>query len=160
MCLLGFVKFYLPLSPHDALKHHFTMLKTDLIFLQLRIFLMKIPMKLVCQYMVIIFNFSLTSSHLHPLQAENRDSNSRLVADEDDKFKFRFERVKGPTAIINFNMPDIRPHFVSRVDLENPWVDLFHIAHTHALGGGDVPLCFFLEILTLSNLKWPTIGHN
>ena len=24
-----------PLSPHDALKHHFTSLKTDLIFLQL-----------------------------------------------------------------------------------------------------------------------------
>ena len=27
-----------PLSPHDALKHHFTSLKTDLIFLQLRDF--------------------------------------------------------------------------------------------------------------------------
>ena len=26
-----------PLSPHDALKHHFTFLKTDLIFLQLRV---------------------------------------------------------------------------------------------------------------------------
>ena len=25
-----------PLSPHDALKHHFTSLKRDLIFLQLR----------------------------------------------------------------------------------------------------------------------------
>ena len=25
-----------PLSPHDALKHHFTSLKTDLIFLQIR----------------------------------------------------------------------------------------------------------------------------
>ena len=25
-----------PLSPHDALKHHFTSLKTDLIILQLR----------------------------------------------------------------------------------------------------------------------------
>ena len=27
-----------PLNPHDALKHHFTSLKTDLIFLQLRVF--------------------------------------------------------------------------------------------------------------------------
>ena len=27
-----------PLSPHDALKHHFTPLKTDLIFLQLGFF--------------------------------------------------------------------------------------------------------------------------
>ena len=26
-----------PLSPHDALKHHFTSLKTDLIFLKLRV---------------------------------------------------------------------------------------------------------------------------
>ena len=26
-----------PLSPHDALKHHFTFLKTDLIFLQPRV---------------------------------------------------------------------------------------------------------------------------
>ena len=26
-----------PLSPHDALKHHFTSLKTDLIFLQPRV---------------------------------------------------------------------------------------------------------------------------
>ena len=55
---------------------------------------MKISMKLVCQYMVIFFNFSLTSSHLHPLQVENCDSNSRLVVDEDDNGKFRLERVK------------------------------------------------------------------
>ena len=27
----------MPLSPHDALKHHFTSLKTDLTFLQLRV---------------------------------------------------------------------------------------------------------------------------
>ena len=27
-----------PLSPHDALKHHFTSLKTDLIFLQPRVY--------------------------------------------------------------------------------------------------------------------------
>ena len=26
-----------PLSPHDALKHHFTSLKTDLVFLQQRV---------------------------------------------------------------------------------------------------------------------------
>ena len=30
-----FYIFVNPLSPHDALKHHFTSLKTDLIFLQL-----------------------------------------------------------------------------------------------------------------------------
>ena len=44
--------------------------------------------------MVIFLNFSSTSSHLHPLQVENCDSNSRLVVDEDDNSKFRLERVK------------------------------------------------------------------
>ena len=32
-----------PFSPHDALKHHFTSLKTDLIFLQLGVLKQKIP---------------------------------------------------------------------------------------------------------------------
>ena len=32
-----------PLSPHDALKHHFTSLKTDLIFLQPRVLEGKFP---------------------------------------------------------------------------------------------------------------------
>ena len=41
------------------------------------------------------FDFSPTSTHLHPLQVENCDSNSRLVVDEDDNDKFRLERVKG-----------------------------------------------------------------
>ena len=81
-----------PLSPHDALKHHFTSLKTDLIFLQLRSFRKK-SMKLFCQYMAIFFNFSLISSHLYPIQVENCDSNSRLVVDEDDNNKFRPEKV-------------------------------------------------------------------
>ena len=44
--------------------------------------------------MAIFFNFSPTSSHLHPLQVENCDNNSRLVVDEDDNGKFRLERVK------------------------------------------------------------------
>ena len=32
-----------PLSPHDALKHHFTSLKTDLIFIQLGVLERKFP---------------------------------------------------------------------------------------------------------------------
>ena len=32
-----------PLSPHDALKPHFTSLKTDLIFLQPRVLELKFP---------------------------------------------------------------------------------------------------------------------
>ena len=55
---------------------------------------MGIPMKLVCQYMTIFFNFSLTLNHFHSLQAENCDSNSRLVVDEDDNGKLRLEMVK------------------------------------------------------------------
>ena len=56
-------------------------------------FKMKISMKLIYQYMAIFYNFPPTSSHLHPLQVENCDSNSRLVVDEDDNGKFRLERV-------------------------------------------------------------------
>ena len=55
---------------------------------------MKIPIIMVYQYMAVFRYFSPTSYHLHPLQVENCDSNSRLVVDEDDKIKFRLERVK------------------------------------------------------------------
>ena len=57
---------------------------------------MKISMKLAYQYIAIFFNFSPTSSHIHPLQVENCDSNSRLVVDKDDNGKFRLERVEHP----------------------------------------------------------------
>ena len=43
--------------------------------------------------MTIFLNLSPTSSHLHPLQVGNCDSNSRLVVDEDDNGKFRLESV-------------------------------------------------------------------
>ena len=82
-----------PLYHHNALKHHFRFLKTRLNFPRTMDFKMKNFMKLVYQYMTIFFNFSSTSSHLHPLQVENCDSNSRLVVDEDDNDEFRLERV-------------------------------------------------------------------
>ena len=44
-------------------------------------------MKLAYQYMTILFTFSSTSSHRHPLQVEHCDSNSRLVVGEDDNVK-------------------------------------------------------------------------
>ena len=47
--------------------------------------------------MTIFFNFSPTSNHLHPLQVENFDSNSRLVVDEDGNGKSRLERVNSDT---------------------------------------------------------------
>ena len=40
--------------------------------------------------MALFFNIL---SHLYPLQVENCDNNSRLVADEDDNGKFRLVRV-------------------------------------------------------------------
>ena len=55
---------------------------------------MEISLKLIYQYMAIFFNFPPTSSHLHPLQVENCDSNSRLVVDEDDNGKSKLKRVK------------------------------------------------------------------
>ena len=60
---------------------------------------MKISMKLVYQYMAIIFNFSSTLSHLHPLQIENCYSNSQFVVDEDNngKLKGLMGRMDGPT---------------------------------------------------------------
>ena len=83
-----------PLSPHDALKHHFISLQTHFNFPKIKGFRTKISMKLVYQYMSILFNFKTTSNHLHPLQVENCDSNSRLVVDEDDDGKPMLERVK------------------------------------------------------------------
>ena len=37
-------------------------------------------------------------------------------------------------------MPDIWPHLVSGADLGNPRGDFCHIAHTHPLGGVEVPI--------------------
>ena len=56
-------------------KDHFTSLKTDLIFLQMRDFRRNI------------------SINLYSLQVENCDSSSRLVVDEDENGKFRLKRV-------------------------------------------------------------------
>ena len=71
---------------------------------------MKISMELVCQYMANFFNLPPTSSHLHPLQVENCDSNSRLVVDEDDNGKFRLERVN-KLALVRLHT--LRSHLIS-----------------------------------------------
>ena len=104
-----------PLGPHDALKHHFTSLKTDLIFIQG--FRMKIPMKLVYQH--IFCNCSPTSSHLHALQVENCDSNSRLVVDQDDNGKVRLERVKTVAPMMGYYKQQEKTNSV--ID-ENGWI--------------------------------------
>ena len=68
---------------------------------------MKISMKLFYKYMAILFNLSPSSSHPHPLQVENCDSNSRLVVDEDDNGKPRLERIKLDIDILLTNVPQI-----------------------------------------------------
>ena len=85
---------FLMILPCDsAFKALFYTPENRLNFLTTRGFRMKFSMKLVYQYMAIVFNFSPTSNHLHPLEVENCDSNSRLVVEDDDNGKFRLERV-------------------------------------------------------------------
>ena len=52
--------------------------------------------------MVILHNFSPTSSHRHPLQVENCNSNSRLIVDEDDNGKGCCKVKKIPNFQITF----------------------------------------------------------
>ena len=61
-----------------------------------------ISMKLFFQYVVIFLNFLSTSSLLHPLQAENCDSNLGLVVDKYENGKFRCGRVKPFRTGVNF----------------------------------------------------------
>ena len=75
-----------PLNPRDALKHHFTSLKTDLILLQQRVLERKFPWNSFTN----TWQFSLI---FHPHQIIFIYYNSRLVVDEDDNGKFRLERV-------------------------------------------------------------------
>ena len=82
---------------------------------------MKMSKKLVYQYMAIFFTFSPTSSHLHPLQVENCDSNSRLVVDEDDFGRLRIERVKTMAMnIISYYVfccfPDMHSHTLTHLE--------------------------------------------
>ena len=83
-----------PFKPSLCIEASFHIPENRLNFPTTRGFRSKISMKLVCQYMVIFFNFPPISNHLHPPQVVNCDSNSRLVVDEDDYGKFRLERVK------------------------------------------------------------------
>ena len=85
-----------PLSPHDALKHHFTYLKTDFILLKPKVSERKFN-ETGLSIHDIFLNFETTSDHIHPLQVDHCDSNSRLVVDEYDNGKLRLERVLSAT---------------------------------------------------------------
>ena len=103
-------------------------------------------MKLVYQHMVIFFNFLTTSNQLHPLQFEHCDSNSRLVADEDDNGKFRLERVKTPLILLviyNWGMrtkPRLSHFFPCYLSVEYDWTKMVDLA------------------LILSWTKWPLMS--
>ena len=82
-----------PLSPHDALKHHFTSPKTDSIFLQPKVLRTKISMKLVYQYMAIFFIFNPHQIIFIHYKSRIATANTRLVVDEDDNGKSRLQKV-------------------------------------------------------------------
>ena len=84
------------LKPSRCIEASFYIPENRLNFPLTKDFRTKISMKLVHQYIAFFCNFQTTSNHLHPIQVENCDSNSRLVVDEDNNDKFRFERVKSP----------------------------------------------------------------
>ena len=88
------LELFSALLPPQCIKESFYIPENSLNFLISKVFRIKISMKLVYQYMAIFCYFLITSNHLHPLQVENCDSNSRLVVDEDKNGKFRPERVK------------------------------------------------------------------
>ena len=79
-------------NPHDALKHAFGSPKKNLIFPNLRVLERQFSWNCFNNN-DFIFHLPPTTSHLHPLQVKNCDSNSRLVVDEDDNGKFRPDRV-------------------------------------------------------------------
>ena len=69
--------------------------------------------KIVMKLLIIIKKINLppTSSHLHPLQVENCNSNSRLVVDEDDNGQSRLARlnVSSPDQVIMKNILTLYP---------------------------------------------------
>ena len=77
----------LTFKPSRCIKASFYIPENGPNFSKTKGFWAKISKKLVYQYKPIFFTFSPTShhhDHLHSLQDENCDSNSRLVVDEDD----------------------------------------------------------------------------
>ena len=89
------------------------------------------------------FHLPPTSSHFHPLQVENCDSNSRLEVDEDYNGKFRLERVEAVKCYrnsqikVNYKIPwyfktcpSEISHVLARV-LSISHVGATHSRHTH-----------------------------
>ena len=88
-----------------------------------------------------IFHLPPTSSHLHPLQLENCDSNSRLVLGEDDNGKLTLESVK--CSYISKN--DVQRWFYLPSLLYMILVGAFLIPYVLMLIMGGIPL-FYMEL--------------
>ena len=71
------------LNPHDSSKHYIGSLKSDFIS-STQQFQNENFLGNVLFLTISFFHLIPTSSHLHPLQVEKCDSNSRLVADQDE----------------------------------------------------------------------------
>ena len=118
-------------------------------------------MELVDQYMAIFCNFSPTSNHLHTLQVENCDSNSRLVVDEDDNGKFRPERIKDMIKLEQVQRPASK---FTLVDYFTPYREKCEQLFILPLcfRGKIISMCFFstatLEALSLTVRLWNTLS--
>ena len=102
-------------------------------------------MQLAYQYMAIFFNFSPTSNHLHSLQVENCDSNSRLVVDEDDSGKLRLEKVNSSKYWVIFSHLKL---WVAVARHNFKWV-----------GSGSVISLLWAMTIVWSNVGWMPDKH-
>ena len=69
-------------------------------------------------------NFSPTSSHFHPLQVKNCDSNSWLVVDEDDNGKISLERVELLIIIIHPLSYKFSPNRDPQLQVGGKWLGI------------------------------------
>ena len=83
-----------------CIKASFYIPENTLHFPTTKVYKTVISIKLVYKYMAIFINFLTTLNHLHPLQVENCDSNSRLVVDEYDNGKSGLNRLTETTPVI------------------------------------------------------------
>ena len=120
----------------SAPKHHFASVKNDLISYTKGFYNENVH-ETASIITIYLFRLPPTSSHLHPLQVENCDSNSRLLVDEDDKDKLRPERVlicSDPDSIHVTRIPlllsiapiDPQIMIISWTSLKSATIDLAH----------------------------------
>ena len=114
--------------------------------------------------MVIFFHFQTTSNHLHPLQVENCDSNSRLVLDEDDNGKFRLERVNGLATwcgfpyITHFEIDNCCMSAIFNLLGVEIFKNIYPSLKPHLLFNRNDQARFF-NYLTYQSQKWPQVSH-